>query len=43
MEPLRANDPARISGYTLIGRLGTGGMGSSTWDARPTARRSRSR
>lgn len=27
MEPLRANDPARISGYRLAGRLGTGGMG----------------
>ena len=27
MEPLRADDPPRAGGYTLLGRLGEGGMG----------------
>ncbi|MEU8343808.1 serine/threonine-protein kinase [Spirillospora sp. NPDC048832] len=27
MEPLRPEDPARIGGYPLLGRLGAGGMG----------------
>lgn len=27
MQPLRADDPARIAGYRLVGRLGAGSMG----------------
>ncbi|MFD0514635.1 hypothetical protein ACFQ0Q_38425 [Streptomyces aureus] len=28
MHPLHPGDPARIGGYTLLGRLGSGGMGT---------------
>jgi serine/threonine protein kinase len=36
--PLRANDPARIGGYRLVARLGSGGMADVFYSRTPTGR-----
>ena len=38
---LRDDDPVRIGGALIVGRLGAGGMGWCTWGATPTGARSR--